>query len=331
MNQMQDSEIVIHTGEFILEHPEVWHYTQRDSFESIFKTQTLRSTYFGDLNDRQEVVTLQEHLIKCIDKLLDNINGGSMLAQQFVSSLYNATFCQSDPPHAIHADPSSLTRLDAYTTSFTTHAVDCPFVQKNGLESQWSEYAPNGFCFVFDTRQMCKLLATEFDTNDYTYLTFAPVRYAVAGVPLGAYFDFIESAIEKVVSQIKLAIQLPNPPAVEMPTVEFLRAATLLKRDCFQEEREVRIVAIPATEARQQQAALEYSNSNPSKKALPIIDTKPKRHITLFRRPGVKLPIKRVIVGPSDRQSENLKLARRLVGNVPIHASECEQLKPGLK
>jgi hypothetical protein len=38
-----------------------------------------------------------------------------------------------------------------------------------------------------------------------------------------------------------------------------------------------------------------------------------KRHITLFTGVDVKLPIKRVIVGPSERQAENAEFARSIV------------------
>jgi hypothetical protein len=48
-------------------------------------------------------------------------------------------------------------------------------------------------------------------------------------------------------------------------------------------------------------------------KPLPGIDDKPRRHITLFAGAGVKLPVKRVIVGPSEHQAENSEFARSIV------------------
>jgi len=92
--------------------------------------------------------------------------------------------------------------------------------------------------------------------------------------------------------------------------------STLLKHTDFKEEREVRIVAIPGAEGYQAQAAREHAHY--VVKPLPTIETHPdgsgRRHITIFEGLGIKLPIKRVIVGPSAHQTANAELARELVG-----------------
>jgi hypothetical protein len=312
MTRMQAVDIQICTAALKVDHPELFHYTRPQSFEAILATQTLWSTYSGDLDDKKEIATLKPSLLECVSSLFNqevksrdagkrNLfykrGGGIAHAQRFIDSLYKATFDKNDPDRAV----------DAYTTSFTTHAADSDFERANGLPSQWSRYAPDGFCFVFDTAAMGDLLGAEFDTRDYTHLNLEPVRYATAGVPLRDLFDFIEPAVRSAIDQY-----FKDFPEPEMATVEFLRAATLLKRECFREEREVRIVAIPGAPGYQTQAAIEHADY--VARPLPIIDPAPKRHVTMFRDAGVKLPVKRVIVGPSAHQESNAALARDLVG-----------------
>jgi hypothetical protein len=91
-----------------------------------------------------------------------------------------------------------------------------------------------------------------------------------------------------------------------------IRCATLLKRASFREEREVRIVAIPGAPGYQEQGAREYPDQF-VKKADPGHPRQAEMHITLFEGVDVKLPIKRVIVGPPEHQAENAEFARSIV------------------
>jgi hypothetical protein len=320
MTRMKAVDIQICTAALKVEHPELFHYTRPQSFEAIWATQTLWATHSGDLDDKKEITALKPLLLQCVAgvfnqevktrdsgrrNLFYNRGGGVPHAQRFIASLYQATFERNDLEYAV----------DAFTTSFTTHAADSDFERANGLVSQWARYAPDGFCFVFDTAAMGDLLGSEFDSRDYTHLNLEPVRYTAAGVPLREHFDFIEPAVRLAVDQF-----FKDFEKQEMATVEFLRAATLLKLECFREEREVRIVAIPGAPGYQAQAAIEHADY--VVKPLPIIDPAPKRHVTMFRDAGIKLPIKRVIVGPSEHQAANVALARKFIGDDRVMLSQ---------
>jgi hypothetical protein len=134
-------------------------------------------------------------------------------------------------------------------------------------------------------------------------------------VPLRDHFDDVEPALRNAVDQY-----FKEDPKPEMGTVEFLRCATLLKKSCFKEERELRIVAIPGAAGYQEWAAKEHADY--VVKPLPVIDPCPKRHIVIFRDAGITLPIKRVIVGPSQDQAENADFARSLVGADRVFVSQ---------
>ena len=312
-NSIKIIDTVICDAKLKAKHPELFHYTNRGGFEAIVRSNTLWATHFRHLNDDAEISTLKPLLLQAVANVFDqeaklrnrgtrNLyfyrGGGISHAKRFIASLYAATFDRTDAQFAV----------DAYTTSFSTHAGDTPHERENGLESQWRFYATDGFCIVFDTNSLGELLGEEFDRLDYTHLNLEDVRYIADGAPMREYFDFIEPALHIAADQYFRGYQRQ-----EMATVEFLRCATLLKHGSFREEREVRVVAIPGAPGYQAQGAQEYPDLF-VKKPIPAICEQPKRHITLFEKPNITLPIKRVIVGTSEHQGENAQFARTLFG-----------------
>jgi hypothetical protein len=101
---------------------------------------------------------------------------------------------------------------------------------------------------------------------------------------------------------------------------------TLLKSPEYKLEREVRVVAIPGTSEMAKLAAKEYPQQFDARVPLPKISTRPnsdKRYAALFGGLGLRLPIKRVIVGPGERQGERADRARMLLTDVPVTLSQC--------
>jgi hypothetical protein len=321
---IKELDVVIGSAQLQAGHPELFHYTRPEGFRAIIGSQTLWATLFRDLSDQQEIRVLKPALRTTIIDLFEkavakrsravrrrfvHCGGASFQAVKFLDSIYKSTFERNDPRFAV----------DAFTTSFTTHAADSPFERENGLLSQWTEYAPDGFCIVLDTVEMCRLLGLEFDARDYTHLNLEPVRYAADAVPLRDHFPDLEPALTSSIEQFLDGVYHP-----EMAMIEFLQSATLLKDCGYREEREVRIVAIPGAPGYQAQAAKEHAHY--VAKPLPAINPHPngsgKLHISIFGGLALKLPIKRVIVGPSLRQSSNATLARELVGSDRVVLSQ---------
>jgi hypothetical protein len=150
---IQELDIVIGSAKLQADHPELFHYTGAESFRAIIGSQTLWATLFRDLKDQQEIRVLKPALraaivdpfdravakrSRAVRRRFDHYGGPTNQADRFVDSIYKSTFERNDPRFAI----------DAFTTSFTTHAADSPFERENGLLSQWTEYAPDGFCIV---------------------------------------------------------------------------------------------------------------------------------------------------------------------------------------
>lgn len=324
MKKTTEIEYVVCAEETSITHPELFHYTKRGGFIGILESKTFRASHFEDMEDKREVWLLQERIVEalapCFDALADRLTRhrrrvfdsqgrGAGGARRMIDSLYGATF----------ASTTGYTKLEAFMASFSSHAADSAFERENGLWSQWENYAGfDGFCIVLDTAEMGKLL--QKDPRYWVRLTLEPARYASEGTPVNDLLpEFINAGADVFLQYMKgFDIQ-------EMAVAEFLMGSTLLKRAKYREEREVRIVAIPGTEKLDARGRHDYPDRW---KLLPLpaimSPNGGKRFVTVFENQDVKLPIKRIIVGPAAGQAE-VDLARSLVGNVPVTVSRSAQ------
>jgi hypothetical protein len=239
---------------FIAAHPELHHYTTFQGLKGIVETNTIWATHYRDLNDSTEVVHLKELLVGALTPRFNKAfhdmcnrqerrhlkaKGGDpkQLARFLTDSLYSVTF----------GDGASTSSVDAFITSFCTHADDKPYDRENGLLSQWRGYgADGGCCLVFDTAAICNLL--EQESADYWgYLHMNTVQYAVDAVSVDEIFPELMSDCDKhflrIISQVCNPQAEPSSPQRHDPR-RFLSSATLFKHQGFREEREARIVAI---------------------------------------------------------------------------------------
>lgn len=326
------AEITVGSVEFQASHPKLHHYTAKPGLEGIIKSNSLWATRYRDLNNSAEIVNLKIPLAQALAPRFDEIverrnpnrhlrrlyekTGGSVtLAKDLVNSLYSATF-----------EGTGFTSLEAFVASFCSHSGDRPYEQENGLLSQWRGYSGHdGYCLVFDTPELCALLGQEFDTHYYVHLQIDAVQYAVDGISLDALFPSLVNAAAQSLQQF-----FDGTPFPELGVTDFLTGATLFKQEGFREEREARIVAIPGTAALRDQARREQPDFPdlplPEIRVLPEID---RNYIPLFDGCSTRLPIERVIVGPSRNQAANAAFARGLLGpSIPVTCSATPWLPP---
>ena len=325
MGQIANTELVVCSAETLRTHPELFHYTGLPAFESIVRSGAFWASHYRGFPDIDEVLLLKDRLPSAVapqfDEIIDGVSlsrvqrrlwkksGGSLgIAKDFVNSLYGATFL----------DRAAFGALDAFIVSFTTHAKDTDFERQHGVESQWRSYAgADGVCMVFDTAAMATHLGLEMDRRYWVRLALEPVRYDDA--PISELFPELVSASADTLRQFLGGVRFP-----EMAVPEFLSGATLLKGAYYRPEREVRIVAIPGTQRLSDRAAAEHPRDFT---VLPIpaarTRTDGRRYIPIFEPLGVRLPLKRVIVGPSARQAEIAAKVAELVGDAPITLSKC--------
>jgi hypothetical protein len=343
-NLTEDTTLTIVDAKFCLEHPELHHYTTYAGLKGIFESNTLWATHFADLNDTAELTILREPLISAVaarlSKLLSerqrnfsapvtefDMRLGQTLARpggadtvayaassDLVSTLYGMTF----------KDMAAFPFAEPFIASFCSHAADQVYEKDNGLLSQWRGYGRDGgYCLVFDTAGLSDLLGKEFDAHYWIYMRMASVHYAVDGVSVEKLFPDLLDRCAVFLSGIIDGAMGPIPDDGFAP---FVRGATLLKHQGFREEREVRIVAAPGSERVLERVRAEHQAFIPA--PIKIVqmrgaDGGTRRYLSLFDSLKVRLPIKRIIVGPSRRQSENYTRASELLGGkLPLRLSD---------
>jgi hypothetical protein len=325
MKKIANVENLICSVATMSRHPELYHYTKPAAFEGIIGSQTLWCSHYREMVDTDEVRLMRDLLPPAVaprmDAIVEKLNRktrrlwdasgrGTKTARDLVNMLYAATF----DGWAVYS------ALDAYLFSFSTHAEDTVFDREHGIRSQWDCYAgPEGYCLVFDIDEVARILGQEMDARYWARLTLDPVRYADQQVE--SIFPELVDASADTLRQFIDGAKLP-----EMAVPEFLAGTTLLKGAAYKSEREVRIVAFPGTAKMAKYAAKEYPDQFDATASLPEIRVRSdtgKRYIALFDGLGLRLPVRRVIVGPGARQEERAERARSILRDVPVTMSHC--------
>lgn len=313
-------------------HPELHHYTDRNGLEGILKTNTLWATHFSNLSDSSEIVLLKEPLVAALEapikrqiiskqresfrmrRLVEQHGGVNAvakgLARDCVNSNYTVAFTGGE----------NLALAEPFICSFCSHANDHRYEQVNGLLSQWRGYGRQGrFSLVFDTKRLDDLLAQEWRAHYWVKFELAEVVYLKGSETLETSFPELIEETFAFISDLLEGNRRPRDHFL----IPLMQAATLLKHRGFQEEREVRIVAIPQSK----QVLARHGKEDELLGWPPVKDVhilgESKKYVALFEALNAELPIKKIIVGPGAKQKEDIELARSLVSNrVPISISE---------
>ncbi len=314
-------------------HPELHHYTTRAGLEGIWTTNSLWATHFSRLSDSSEIVLLKDPLIAALEapvrrEIIKNqhdslrlrrfvkMRGGVSAyaheaARKFVDAIFASAFTGAGVVRPM-AEP--------FISSFCSHANDHQYEQANGLLSQWRGYGVQGrYALVFDTQRLDHLLAREWQAHFWLQLELSEAIYLKGLATLETSFPKL---LEKVIEQMSNALQSDNKQFAYFIET-FLQAATLLKHRGFEEEREVRIVAIPHSKRLIEDARMkDFIMGRPPLKEVRTLGES-KKYVALFESLDAELPIKRIIVGPGAKQEEDIEFACSLVSNrVPIWKSE---------
>jgi hypothetical protein len=341
MNKISDTENEICSVETLSRHPALYHYTSTGAFENIIGSQTLWCSHYQDMLDRDnadynEVLLMRRLLPQAVTPLIKAIviekhfnrnerrkNKSWQIAPDLVNALYRAT---------IDGEGEYAT-IQPYSVSFSTHADDSDFDREHAIRSQWDAYGSQGYCLVFDTRDVSEMLKREGTKKYWAWLVLRPVRYNDR--PIQELFPELVHGLADVfrrrldratASEVYNRKLLHDVEIPEDATKEFLNDLALLKAVKYKFEREVRIVAMPGTIEAAKYAAREYPTQFDANALPPEIRKRPKtnkRYIALFESLGLRLPVKCVIVGPGDGQEERAQRARAILPGVPVTISLC--------
>jgi len=315
------------TQRVVKAHPQLYHYTREAGLKGIVESNALRATYFADMNDAQEIHALRARLVYAFAARLTSIvrdarlrgtseghvvwrrDAAAFLARRWGNHLYDIVFASHEQ-----------TAL-CCTASFCSHTGDKAYEREHGLLSQWRGYGINGgYCLVFDTAALWKLFEEERSAFLYVYTDMREAHYPREGAKeLESFNELLDTSAAAYTT----ALRGNRDPDVGLVLWPFVASATAFKHQGFHEEREVRLVAMAGTE---RAAEIERKAGRAPSPVKEVIRTPhaggERRQIVLFGKSFAKLPISRVIVGPSRSQGANAELAQKIVGaNVRVTMS----------
>jgi len=317
-------------------YSEVYHYTGAKGLRGILESQTLFATRYDHLNDSTELSILRESL----PQLLEPVVKKYLLDQQHLGPRQRADIKKSGGiPHlskkiskdfsTIHFDAAFSSDGDKpatttpYIASFCGFEPEATYEHENGLLSQWRAYGAEGFALVFDTEKLWKLCLKEQCTYDYGPIMFDDVVYDDDE----EYFaKEIGPAIEAIKTDVDSYLRDAPGQTFDKDKVGWvLSSFARVKHRAFKEEHEVRILAAPITaEIRSHMSPQEAAKHTlPIKEWFLSASTVAEKHqIRLFDfQDRHRLPIKRIIVGPQQKQADALQMVRDLVAGTHIKVS----------
>ena len=319
------------------EHSELYHYTSVSALRGILDSGVLWATQASHLNDTTEMRLVWSRLT---ERFTDHFKAEIGKLAKGNTDIMRRLVRQGGISHVAQSEGKMLANLmqshllgdidtegsaTPFVFSFTKHGGDTPekqYHQQHGMLSQWRGYGgPEGVAIVFDTREIERLLGIECCRFDYFSCYLATVVYDYGDLSLTQEFPRLSDAIQKysqawVEGEDGAALELLNNVASELP-IDVGR----LKHTAFREEDECRIVAARMSNAFRQK--LENAGLSTGKQAKPVsyregrCDSIP--YIKLFDGLDEDLPIKRIIVGPSQNQIAHQAGIQEMVDGKSIH------------
>lgn len=305
------------------EYAELTHYTTGAGLAGIVSSGCLWASHAAFLNDSEEM----RHFF---DARLPDLALPEVLtyASELARLPANAKKMEAD------GGIEKLARLEAEKTAknlrtvtlafnhpyiFSMSGTRDPLVAHSGLLSQWRGYGSDGgYALVFDTVEFDRLLKLEGETYHYQHALWGDVHYY--GVAPSSQPSSEEVAESEAVVSKGIARLVRGGTAEE--TQGFYEAISslscLYKHWGFWEEHEIRVIAIPVdTEVAQLVAAEGQTKLQKPIKTF-LRGGLPVPYLELFNQPvaahgRVRLPIKRVIVGPHREAAIRAQAVQRLL------------------
>ena len=291
-------------------HPELFHYTTAGGMEGILRNQTLWATHATFLSDTSEMLAFAERLpnvlrpaigagiephlaIPANQELLQQAGGKDKLLDALVRETSGSLYA------ALFGTAVSAPYIEPYVMSFCTSKDSR--VQGHGLLSQWRGYGPDGgYALIFDMARLDALITEEAQKWTWAGLMGGDVVYSSSPdseleEELGKFIEDIRNSISKFFRTAG------DPDTLEPIYFALTQCACRYKHWGFSEEKEVRVVAIPAN-----QQIIDDARAS----KLPV--TEKPRHT--FLRGGMPVPCLHLFEGIASRADKPLPITRILVG-----------------
>jgi len=318
------------------EHPELFHYTSVEALNGILKSNTLWATCATHLNDSSEMQLIWPQIEHSLTDFIE-----MEIKNTFPEHYSEARKLASDESSQRVRSMKDLLLGGSgkiglgvpFVTSFTTHKEQ---YRSDGMLSQWRGYGGTDVvAIIFDTEQIEKML--ERECKYFQYFSGCSIFNVV-------YYDknkknLLEDQFSVLFKELKLyahnyikCIKELSQGINKIPSMsgagELFRAVGRVKHQAFQEENEYRIIVGVTDKAYE----AYFKECNDSGEDLPFKDIHYRPgacgsvpYIRLFEEEQRKMPIKRIIVGPSRNQDANMERVRALVSELAGDREICVQ------
>lgn len=308
-------------------YPELWHYTTATGLQGILLSQQLWATDSSYLNDGEEIVGFFDRKLRSI--LEKGVQRGiNEMAKSADGQSYLSSFDGNDEVLAAHTKRmqevlrSVTLELQPFVASFCKPTSQN---QEDGLLSQWRGYGSDGgYAIVFDTPVLMEFVQDEKNNYFYSFFQWGDVDYFDGGCE--SYEETLEweQLIEETAEKAFCASDMTDfEEKVKHFFDPILALASRHKHSGFKEEKEVRIVAFPSPEDMIDEEELSRGD-----KRVKQVQFRPQNgmlipYISLFEKPNdskMKLPIKKIVVGPHHDKLRRQKSIRKLLDQLNIEA-----------
>lgn len=319
------------------EYPELMHYTSDAGLTGILTSGCLWATDARHLNDVQELTHFFDARLRALSipeivKALREIARNPAKAANIVLEGGIDHLARVQAEQSCNGLREVVLNINR-PFIFSLCGSHDPRVLHNGLLSQWRGYGQGGgYALIFNSLKFEELLRLDNQAYQYQFAQWGDVYY---------YGLEAQQPSHEEVAEAEATICAGIAAMLRNEVIDFegtfyhaiTRLSCLFKHWGFAEEKEVRVVAIPAKPEYTEQAntAGEIRLQKPILTHVRKDDGQSVPYIELFRHPtkitnGARLPIKRVIIGPHKDAAIRVTDVQRLLAendyDVPVVISE---------
>jgi hypothetical protein len=314
-------------------YKKLYHYTTWDGLKGIIQTQSLWATNYRFLNDYSEIVLFRNKLVSLIIPAV--LEGYEQLIahKPHLKGVIQEKggferIVQHDAEVLIDSQYSALGN-EIYILSFCGEPRK-QSIADNGLLSQWRAYGTGGgAALVFDTERLEEMLAKEAISYEYSAVLLADLIYSDDEHRLKEEFEDEIKILECLARQFFNHENVQNGKEIDSSHGynSFVSCICRYKHFGFSEEKEVRVVALPTLidEELIELARIDGTILKSEKmRKFRMKNEQRVPYISLFGFDDMKLPIKKIIIGPhKDKEAREKELRELLLKtNIEIVCSE---------
>lgn len=305
------------------EHKRLYHYTNWDGLSGILKARNLWATHYRFLNDSSEFTLFGDKLFSFLQPAVrdeyEKFTRQDSDAGRGVRRAVNPASFATHFVRALINEYYRVTDEEAYIASFCGEHKEAPYIQSNGLLSQWRAYGiGGGFALVFDTRRLWDLLVMEAEKFPHDAMHLSSCVYSDDEDVLQQEFckeigELSESTNRFVHRVLSREVSEQDRLAVLKESLwPFLFCCTRYKHRGFKEENEVRLVIGPAPQRAAKDGIRSISRQFRYKNGECV------PYVSLFDSTNVVSAIDRIIVGPHKEKTARAAALRVMLGDQPI-------------